>query len=400
MAAESRALVIGAGIVGATVAYELVKAGVATTLVEADGPGAGCSAGNAGAISEGSVAPVALPGVSKNALRMLLDPEGALRVRPSYLPRALPWLLRFAAAAKPARVEPIAGALHALHAGAVDAHLALAREIGAPDLVVRRGHLHVYPDEAALAKDAVAWGLRARYGVEAHRLDRTGIIALEPAIGPRYTVGMFLPDHAMVVDPRRYVERIAAAFVDRGGRYVRGTILRIARSRAGWTCTGATDSWHADHVVVAAGVASKRLLAPLRIRAPLESQRGYHVTFAGVAPPTSRVVVLADRKAFTTPMQPGWRIAGTVEIAGTAAGPDPRRAAVLERVARETFPSLAGATISTWMGHRPCMPDSLPWIGPAPGHPGLHFAFGHGHLGLTDAPATAGRIVEGIARSR
>lgn len=397
-APRATAIVIGAGIVGAIVAWELVKAGVSTTLVDAEGPGAGCSFGNAGAISEGSVAPVAMPGVSRNVAAMLLDPEGPLRIRPSYLPRAMPWLLAFMASAKPARVERIAAALHALHHGAVAAHLALAREIGAPELVVRRGHLHLYPDRGALAKDAGSWALRRRYGVEVQEVDRAGIVALEPAIGPRYTVGMHLPDHAMVVNPQRYVERIVAAFRGRGGRWARDRIVRIAPAGGDWVCASATDEWHADHVVVAAGIASKRLLAPLGIRPPLESQRGYHATFEGATAPISRIVVLADRKAFVTPMEMGTRIAGTVEIGGTSAPPDPRRAAVLERIARETFPALAGARVTTWMGHRPCMPDSLPWVGPAPGRAGLHFAFGHGHLGMTDAPGTARRTVHSITR--
>ncbi|CAG1006837.1 D-amino-acid dehydrogenase [Burkholderiales bacterium] len=394
------AIVVGAGIIGATAAYELQKAGVATTLIDADAPGMGCSYGNAGAISPGSVAPLAMPGVLRSVFDMLRDPEGPLHVRPMYLPRALPWLLRFAAAARPARVERIAAELHDLHRGAIEAHEALAREIGAPELVQRRGHLHLYPDERALAKDAGSWALRRRFGVTVARLDRARILELEPAVGPRYAIGMHLPDHAMVVSPHRYVECIVAAYRRRGGRLATNRVTRVDARGGGWTCTGVNDAWHADHLVVAAGVGSGALLAPLGIRPPIESQRGYHVTFIGVPRPTTRVVVLADRKAFTTPMEEGFRIAGTVEIAGLEPPPNPRRIAVLERIARETFRALDGATARSWMGHRPCMPDTLPWIGPAPKHPGLWFAFGHGHTGVTDAPGTARRLRDAITGSR
>ena len=394
------AIVVGAGIVGATTAYELQKAGIATTLIDADAPGMGCSYGNAGAISPGSVAPLAMPGVLRSVLDMLRDPEGPLHVRPSYLPRALPWLLRFVAAARPARVERIAAQLHDLHRGAIEAHERLAREIGAPGLVQRRGHLHLYPDERALAKDAGSWSLRKRFGVSIARLDRQGILDLEPAIGPRYRIGLHLPDHAMVVNPHRYVERIVDAFRARGGRTATDRVARVEADGAGWTCRGTSAAWRADHLVIAAGVGSSALLAPLGIRPPLESQRGYHVTFTGVPSPTTRVVVLADRKAFTTPMEEGFRIAGTVEIAGVAPPPNPRRIAVLERHARETFSTLAGAATRTWMGHRPCMPDTLPWIGPARGHRGLWYAFGHGHTGMTDAPGTARRLKDAITGSR
>ena len=146
--------VVGAGIVGAAAAYVLCKRGAHVTLIDRADPGRGCSYGNAGALSPGSVAPLAMPGILMRAPRMLLDPEGPLHLPLSYLPRALPWLARFVAASRPERVDAIAARLAALHANAIEHHVALAKEVGAGDLVRRRGHLHVYPDAASLAKDA------------------------------------------------------------------------------------------------------------------------------------------------------------------------------------------------------------------------------------------------------
>jgi D-amino-acid dehydrogenase len=102
--------------------------------------------------------------------------------------------------------------------------------------------------------------------------------------------------------------------------------------------------------------------------------------------------VLADRKVFVTPMEEGLRVGGTVEIAGLTRAPDMRRAALLERFARETFAGLEQLPAKPWMGHRPCMPDSVPVVGPAPGMRGLWLAVGHGHLGLTDSINTGARI--------
>jgi D-amino-acid dehydrogenase len=148
--------------------------------------------------------------------------------------------------------------------------------------------------------------------------------------------------------------------------------------------------------VVAAGAWSRRLLDPLGIRLPLESQRGYHVQFPGASQTVSRTVILADRKVFVTPMEEGLRVGGTVEIGGLERAPDPRRAAILERIVRETFNGLEGVPSTTWMGHRPCMPDSVPVIGPAAGRPGLWLAVGHGHLGMTDSINTAKRIADAM----
>jgi len=151
-----------------------------------------------------------------------------------------------------------------------------------------------------------------------------------------------------------------------------------------------------DQVVVAAGAWSRTLLAPLGVPLALESQRGYHVQFEGASGIVSRTVVLADKKVFVTPMEEGLRVGGTVEIAGLEAPPDERRAAVLGRIARENFRGLEQVPARTWMGHRPCMPDSVPVIGRAPGHAGLWLATGHGHLGLTDSLNTARRIADAM----
>ena len=392
-------VVVGAGIVGACIAHALRARGDRVLLVDRDEPGRGASFGNSGALSPGSVAPLAMPGVLSGVPAMLMDANGPLYLPPEYLPRALPWLARFVAAARPAEVTRISRALADLHRGAIDAHLTLARAVGATDLIVRRGHLHLYPDEAALSKDAASWRLRRDHGIDVQRLDRTGIDALEPGVGPRYQVAMFLPDHATVVDPHGYVQRIVAAFVAAGGVVARDAVEALMPAGDGrWRVRTSTRTLDAAQVVVAAGAWSTRLLAPLGLKLPLETQRGYHARFAGVPPPVSRTVVLADRKAFVAPMLDGLRIGGTVEFGGLERDPDWARAQSLAGFARETFRGLDDARVDTWMGHRPCFPDTLPRVGPAEGHAGLWLAFGHGHLGLTDSANTARLLAETLPR--
>ena len=152
--------VIGAGIVGTCVAYTLARSGAQVTLIDRDEPGQGASFGNSGAISPGSVAPLAMPGVVKTVPGMMVDPESPLFLPPGYLPRALPWLMAFVASSSPERVAQTGVKLADLHRGAIAAHEAMTREVGVPELFMRRGHLHLYPDEAALAKDAGGWKLR------------------------------------------------------------------------------------------------------------------------------------------------------------------------------------------------------------------------------------------------
>ncbi|HEY8049363.1 MAG TPA: FAD-dependent oxidoreductase [Ramlibacter sp.] len=393
-----RIAVIGAGIVGTAIAYELRKRGGDVTLVDRDEPGHGCSFGNSGAISPGSVAPLAMPGVLASVPGMLFDDESPLYLPLRYLPRALPWLLRFVASARPGRVRKSARQLAAIHAGALDAHRAMTREVGAPELFLQRGHLHLYPDEKALAKDATGWRLKREYGWAWEELDRDGIAALEPNIHERYRIGIFMADHATILNPFRYVQAIASAFVARGGRIARTAVSALQAQSPRWRveCDGDMNGAEFDHVVVAAGAWSRELLSRVGIAVPLESQRGYHAQFDGARDTVTRTVVLADRKVFVTPMEEGLRVGGTVEIGGLSAPPDERRAAVLARIARENFRGLDDVPLRSWMGHRPCMPDSVPVIGPAANRPGLWLAIGHGHLGLTDSLNTAQRIADGL----
>ena len=389
--------VIGAGIIGACIAHQLVRRGAAVTMIDRDEPGRGCSYGNSGAISESSVTPLAMPGVLASIPGMLTDAKGPLYLPPGYFPSAIPWLARFVAAARPSRVADAAARLSALHAGAVAKHEALARELGIPEVVARRGHLHLYPDRKALDQHAAAWAMRERFGFRFEQLDRAGILALEPQVGKRYQVGIFLADHATVLNPLRYVQAIVGASVDRGARLLRHDVRQIlSLPGGGWRLHYEAGTQEVDHVVIAAGAWSRNLLEPLGVRLHVESQRGYHVQFEGAPKVVTRTVVLADRKVFVTPMEAGIRVGGTVEIGGLARPPNPKRADVLHRIALDTFDGLDDIRTTRWMGHRPCMPDTVPVIGPVSGRPGLWIAAGHGHLGMTDSIGTAERIASGL----
>lgn len=397
----SSVVVIGAGIVGLCVAHELRKAGYQVSIIDPEEPGSQCSFGNAGAISAGSVAPLAMPGIMKSAAGMLFDADSPLHVPWHYWLRAAPWLRRFVASATPQRVEQIASALQDLFAGALEHHQALARDIGCPERVVQTGQLHLYRDTAALAKDAGSWRLRERHGVRIEQLDAAGVRALEPAVSDGYRAGVFMPEQGAVTEPFLYAGAIAHAVRRQGVQFIRDSVRRVRRMPSSspggtWQVEGAQSSLQAGQLVIAAGIWSADLLRTLGLRVPLESQRGYHlhVTDPGVS--ISRPLVLADRKVFMVPMETGLRISGTVEFGGLSMPPSERRSELLGAAGREGLPGLRLDAASAWMGHRPCLPDSLPVLGPVPGHPGLWCAFGHGHLGVTGSINTARWIAQGM----
>lgn len=391
--------VVGGGIVGVCASYELRKLGLNVLLLDKGEPGDGCSFGNSGAISPSSVAPLAMPGVLASVPGMLGRPDSPLFLPWRYLPKAIPWLTKFVLSSRQSAVQRSAERLAMLHANAVERHEQMAKEVGVPDLIIKRGHLHLYLGDAALKADAASWDLRRRFGIDFEPLNRGGILSLEPSIPDRYQAGVYLKDQATIRNPHRYVRAIFSAYLKRGGRHLQAEVSAVREDAKSWVLETSAGSINAAHVVVAAGVWSRKLLEPLGIKLSLESQRGYHVQFKAPQSPVSRTVVLADRKIFVTPMEEGLRVGGTVEFAGLKANPNPLRVQILVQIARETFPVLQTQNFDTWMGHRPCMPDSVPVTGSMQRLPGLWLATGHGHLGLTDSVGTGLEIAQCIASS-
>ena len=396
---DRNVLVIGAGIVGLCTGYELARTGWSVSLFDPNPPGSQCSSGNAGALSSGSVAPLAMPGAVKDALRMLVDRKGPLHLPPHYWFQAAPWLGSLVRASKRARVERIAAALHELLKDSVSSHRQLAAEVGCPELVRQTGQLHLYPNARAMRKDDASWSLKREYGLRMEPVDGEAIKALEPAVSDNYRVGLFLPDEASVSDPLQYSQCIADALRARGGDFVQARITSLARSGDDWHISDGARSWSGKHVVVSAGVWSGSLLEMLGYKVPLISQRGYHVQVARSGVSLSRIVVLADRKVFLNSMRQGLRIAGTVEIDSIDRPLNEPRALLLKDHARAGLRNPVLENESTWMGHRPCLPDSMPVLGAVPNHPNLWCAFGHGHLGLTGSANTAKLIGRALARN-
>ena len=393
------AVVIGAGIVGLCSAYHLVEAGIRVTVVDPSEPGSECSSGNAGSLASGAVAPLAMPGILKQAPGMLLDPTGPLYVPASYLLQVAPWMARFVAASRPARVAEIAQSLHALIGDAVTQHKTLAAKAGCRELIIETGQVHLYPDMASLEKDAAGWALKQQHGLKAERIGRSDIQSLEPAVSPTYQAGYHLPDQPWVNEPQRYAEAIADYLRTLGVRFARDRVQDLSRNVQGWSMHGQAADYFASQVVLAAGAWSAGLLRPLGVKVPLETQRGYHLRFPNGGVGLQRIVVLADRKVFMTPMQSALRAAGTVEFGGLERLPSSTRARLLADHAKAGFPDLDISDPVEWMGHRPCLPDSLPVIGEVPSQAGLWCAFGHGHLGLTGSAGTGRLLAQAMTGS-
>jgi D-amino-acid dehydrogenase len=394
------ALVIGAGVVGLSTALYLQRSGMQVVVIDPLGPAGGASFGNAGMLSPDTATPIAMPGMLRKVPGWLRDPLGPLAVRPSYFPRALPWLMQWVKAGRLQRVLEISDAMRALHGDTLECWRELLGDALYHDLIRPSGQVHVWEGNDTSPTEAIEQQIRTRHGIEAHPLDANDLRQMFPGIARDITRGLHIPGNGHTVSPQRIVHSLADLFCEAGGMIVAERAMKlIPREGRGYMVMTNLANRGADHVVVAAGAWSGRLLAPLGIRVPLETERGYHaMLFApSVVPPMP--ISSKTRAFFMTPMEDGLRVAGTVEIAGLDAPPDERRARVLVDHARRLFPALRVGDVRYWMGFRPSTPDSLPILGPVAGRPGLYLAFGHGHFGMSGGPPS-GRLLARVIMGR
>ena len=393
-------VIIGSGAVGTVSALECLRAGHRVTVVDPGVPGGeqASSYGNAGWLSSHSVIPPAEPGIWKRVPSYLADPLGPLAIRWRYLPRVLPWLVRYIWAARTGRqITETARAMRTLLTDAPRLHAGLAEEAGLGHLIERRGLLHVYPDRAAFAADAAAWAIRRAVGVRWLELSADELRQREPTLHRRYTFGVMVAEAGHCRDPGGYVAGLADLARARGATYARtratGFRLDAGRLVAVETEAGAIPC---DRAVVAAGARSGALTASLGDRLPLESERGYHVMIAGAEAGPRTPVMASDAKMVVNAMDGGLRAAGQVEFAGLDAAPNWKRAEILRDHLTGMFPDLPATVpaerIRMWLGHRPSMPDGRPCIGRARRTGDVVYAFGHGHVGLVGSART-GRLV-------
>ena len=389
-------LVLGAGMVGVSVALHLRRRGFDVLLVDRRPPGEGASFGNGGLIQREAVAPHPFP----RALSELRRIAGNRQVDVSYHPLALPGyaapLLRYWWHSEPARYRRTVVAYERLIATCLDEHRALAEPAGAMPLLRPVGWMRLYRRPEALeAAVAEAEALHQAYGINYAALDGRALAAAEPHLLAERAGALHWTDPYSVSDPHALTLAYAALFTAAGGRFVLGDATSLRRQGAGWQVTTAEGPAEAAQVVVALGAAALEVTRPLGYAPPLFGKRGYHRHFAlqGNAV-LHRPVMDVESRFLLAPMRAGVRLTTGAEFARPEAPPTPVQLARAEPVARSLLPLAEPVEATPWIGVRPCMPDMLPVIGRLPGQAGVWCAFGHGHQGLTLGPTTGRLLAE------
>lgn len=402
--ARRHVVICGGGAIGLVSAVEILRLGCRVTLIEPGEPGGeqAASYGNAGWLSSHSVIPPAEPGLWTKVPGFVLDPLGPLAIRWRYVPRIMPWLLRYLlSGSTAARVERSARALRSLLAGAPALHKALAREAGVPQLIEQAGLMHLFPTRADFEAARLGWDIRRKVGVDWIELSADELRQREPDLDRRYQFGLFVEEAGRCRNPGAYVAALAALAEARGATILRDRAvrLRLQGDRLAGVQTEAHGEIACDAAVVSAGARSKPLAASLGDRVPLETERGYHVLIKDAPVGLRTSAMASDTKMVVNSMETGLRAAGQVEFAGLDAPPNWRRAEILRDNLASMFPGLPRDLppdrVKLWLGHRPSLPDGLPVISHAGRTRDVVYAFGHGHVGLVGSART-GRLVAAL----
>ena len=393
-------VVVGAGIVGICTAIRLAGQGASVTVVDRTGICEETSSGNAAAFAFSDVLPLAQKGMIRNLPKWLGDPLGPLSIPPSYMPRLAPWLFRFWRAGRTAVYEPALAAQAGLMKLAEAEWMALMDASGTRNMLREDGSLELYENEAEFAAGLTGWAARKRFGIEFRHVEAADLSTLQPGLSPQFVKGTFVPGWKTVSDPKLLGKALWAHAESLGVRFRRGEATGVEAGPGGARLTlGDGTSMDASKLVIAAGAWSHRLARQLGDRIPLETERGYNTTLPPGAFDVRRQLIFSGHGFVVTPLETGLRIGGAVELAGLDAPPNYARAkAMLEKTTR-FLPGLRTEGGREWMGYRPSLPDSLPVIGRASRSGHVFYAFGHGHLGLTQAAATA-RLIADLASGK
>jgi D-amino-acid dehydrogenase len=391
--ARTDVIVLGAGIVGTSIAVHLAKRGLSVALVDRRGPGEETSYGNAGVIEGNTLFPHAFPSGLGELLRIALKRAPEANYHLSFLPQIAPWLLAYRANTRPAARIAFAEAMRPLFSRSVSEHEELMAESSATRYLRKDGWIKLYRSDKSFEGTVRERALAEQLGLPHRVLTGPEARALEPSLQPVFRHAVHWPDAASVSNPLAVTKAYAAQFVILGGIMLKGDARTLHRTGPTWRVDTDEGPLDARDIVIALGPWMPDLLEVLGVRLPMAVKRGYHWHFrphgnAGL----TRPVVDTENGYCIAPMDQGFRITTGAEFAARDAPPTPEQFDRLLPAAKGLIPLDDPIEPEPWMGSRPCFADSRPVIGRVPKQSGLWLACGHAHWGLTLGPVT-GRLV-------
>ena len=392
MANKFKVGIVGSGIQGVCNALFLQKKGFQVTLFDREEPGAqAASYGNAGHFSPYASVPVNRPDILTDIPAMLLSSAGPLALKWNYVPKMVPWFIKFIKNCSKKNMMHTAKYMHQILDLALPAYDELFEEIDLSGLVENKGIMYIWNDKNLKSRE-LEINIRNEIGAEQQLLNKSEIHDLEPNIKNIYHAGVFYKKARHARNPGKIWVKLFESFIKKGGKFLKLNIKKLDFDENNPVVRSETQRFIFDKLVICCGAFSKKLTDNLHENIPLDTERGYHVHFKGFEHLISRPVVFQNRGFGMTPMEQGLRVVGTVEFGGLNNPLSKSRIKNLVDNAKFLLDGLPDNHDDEWLGFRPTLPDYLPVIGPSKNYKNVFYSFGHHHLGWTLA-AISGKII-------
>ncbi len=382
--------IVGAGIQGVCNALFLQKKGYKVTLFDREEPGNAASYGNAGHFSPYASVSLNRTDILNDIPSMLLSSRGPLALKWNYVPKMIPWFLKFVLNCREKKMLHTAKYMHQILDLSLSAYDELFEDINLDGLVENNGILYVWTKKSQKSRD-LEIRIRDELGVKQQLVNPKEIHDLEPNIKPFYDGGVFYDYARHARNPRKILIKLFEKFLENGGKFLKLNIKNLDFDEDKPVLRTDSQRFIFDRLVIACGAFSKKLTDKLHENIPLDTERGYHVHFKDFDHLISRPIVYADRGFGMTPMEQGLRVVGTVEFGGLENPLSKSRIKNLILNAKDMLDGLPEHK-DEWLGFRPSLPDFLPVIGPSKNYKNVYYSFGHHHLGWT-LGAISGKIV-------
>ncbi|MET3595224.1 D-amino-acid dehydrogenase [Mesorhizobium shonense] len=395
--AQARSVgVVGAGIVGVALAFLLSKRGFDVTLFDRELPGkSGPSFGNAGHIAGSEIFPISNAGILTTAMRMLVDPNGPLKIDPFYVPRLTPWLFRFYLSGRHRAYEKATEALTMLSARALPSTKTLLAEAGLSNMVRHKPALYLYDSSRSLQSALPSWRAKRDRGHSFSVIaDRRDLTELEPSLSHEFAGAVLSDDWGAVTDPYHVVTNLFEAAIAGGVKYRRQNVEEVLPAKHMITVGCEGEAFSFDKVVIACGAHTPFLARQIGDHLPIEAEGGYNYTYPASGLELNHPLILADRGIAATSISSGLRVGGWAVFAGLTSEPKQAYFDRIEKIAVRAFPRLHTLGGRAWSGLRPSTPDSVPIISQSARAKGVFYTAGHGHCGLSFAAVSAEIMLE------
>ncbi len=395
-----KVVVIGGGVIGLSSAYFLQEAGHSVTVIDQTDISNNCSYGNAGYVCPSHFVPLATPGIVKQGLKWMLNPQSPFYVKPRLSWSLMQWGLKFMQMATPENVEKAAIPLKDYALVSQHWYEEWAKLPQFKFAYEHKGLLEIFQtDKVAdhshhLVKKAHEIGL-----TDTRLLNQEELFALEPqhkmnAIGAVY----FACDAHLY--PNKLMKQLIEDLKSKGVQFCLGETVKGFEKENGKIKSVITDKnkYTPDTVVLATGSWSREMVQQLGITMPLMPGRGYSVTLENSPYQTNYPSVLVEGRVALTPMDGNkMRFGGTMEITTTQAPPQMNRVVGVLKAVKKFFPEFDIPTPSweqVWYGYRPCSADGLPYLGRSRKIQNLVIATGHSMIGLSLGAGTGKLVAE------